>query len=194
MLAFVLRRIAVSLLTLLLVLSFTFFFLRLLPGDPATLFEGGRLTAAQHLKLRHLYGLDRPLPEQYLVWISSVARWDWGTSLAQQRPVSTALLEALPATVLLAFSALALEYLARPAARHRLRPAAGIVPRPRRAGGHPPPLLPAPLLAGADGDPPLLLRLAGAAGGAHALGRRRPPAARWRDGSTSRATSSSPPW
>jgi len=111
MLRFVLRRIAVSLLTLLLVLSFTFFFVRLLPGDPSTLFEGGRLTAAQRLHLRHLYGLDRPLPEQYLVWISSVARWDWGISLAQQRPVSTALFEALPATVLLAVAALALEYL-----------------------------------------------------------------------------------
>jgi peptide/nickel transport system permease protein len=112
LLAFVLRRIAVSLLTLLLVLSFTFFFLHLLPGDPTFLFEGGgHLTAAQHLKLRHLYGLDLPLPEQYLVWISSVARWDWGTSLAQQRPVSTVLFAALPATALLAFAALALEYL-----------------------------------------------------------------------------------
>lgn len=111
MLRFALRRIAVSLLTLLLVLSFTFFFLHLLPGDPATLFETGHLTAGQHLKMRHLYGLDRPLPEQYLVWISSVARWDWGTSLAQQRPVSTVLLEALPATVLLAAASLALEYL-----------------------------------------------------------------------------------
>jgi peptide/nickel transport system permease protein len=111
LLAFVLRRVAVSLLTLLLVLSFTFFFLRLLPGDPALLFESGHLTTAQHLKLRQLYGLDRPLPEQYLLWISSVARWDWGTSLAQQRPVSTVLFEALPATVLLACAALALEYL-----------------------------------------------------------------------------------
>jgi len=107
---FLLRRLAASLLILLLVLTLAFFFLHLLPGAPVHLFEGQRLTLAQRRNMERIYGLDRPLPEQYLVWISSVARWDWGTSLSQQRPVSTVLREALPATADLALAALAVEY------------------------------------------------------------------------------------
>jgi peptide/nickel transport system permease protein len=110
LLGFLLRRLAASLLLLLLVLTFTFFFLHLIPGDPIHLFEGQHLTLAQQQKLQQIYGFDRPLPEQYLVWISSVARWDWGTSLSQSRPVSTVLGEALPATAALALAALAVEY------------------------------------------------------------------------------------
>lgn len=107
---FLLRRLAASLLLLLLVLTFIFFFVHLLPGDPIHTFEGQLLTLAQQERLQQIYGLDHPLPVQYLHWISSVARWDWGTSLSQQRPVSTALGEALPATAVLALAALAVEY------------------------------------------------------------------------------------
>ena len=107
---FLLRRLGASLLLLLLVLTLTFFFLHLIPGDPIDSFEGQHLTAAQHLKLRQIYGLDRPLPEQYLRWLSSVARCDWGISLSQQRPVSTALLEVLPATAILTLAGLGVEY------------------------------------------------------------------------------------
>jgi len=109
---FLLRRLAASLLLLLLVLTITFFLLRLMPGDPIHLFEGQRLTPEQQHRLRQIYGLDRPLPEQYWAWISAVGRGDFGVSLSQQRPVSTALLEAFPATALLAFGALAVEYAA----------------------------------------------------------------------------------
>jgi peptide/nickel transport system permease protein len=110
--AFLLRRFAASLLLFLLVLTTTFFLLRLIPGDP-THQEGGRLTAEQRQNLRRIYGLDRPLAEQYLAWLSSVAlRADFGTSLSQQRPVSRAVLEALPATGILAAAALAVEYAA----------------------------------------------------------------------------------
>jgi peptide/nickel transport system permease protein len=107
---FLLRRLAASLLLLLLVLTVTFFLLRLIPGDPIRLFEGQRLTLEQQHRLRQIYGLDRPLPEQYWAWISAVGRGDFGVSLAQQRPVSAALLEAFPATALLALGALAVEY------------------------------------------------------------------------------------
>ena len=107
---FLLRRLAASLLLLLLVLTFTFLLLHLIPGDPTDSLESQHLTAAQRLQLRQVYGLDRPLPEQYLRWLAAVARWDWGVSLSQQRPVSTALREVLPATAILALAALAVEY------------------------------------------------------------------------------------
>ena len=112
MTTFLLRRLGASLLLLFLVLTFTFFFLRLLPGDPIRAVEEQELTPEQRANLERLYGLDRPLPEQYLVWISSVARGDWGTSLSQQRPVSVALWDVLPATLLLASAALAIEIMA----------------------------------------------------------------------------------
>jgi peptide/nickel transport system permease protein len=110
LIAFVLRRLAASLLLLLLVLTFLFFFVHLLPGDPIHLFEGQQLTPAQEQRLQRIYGLDHTLPEQYLAWISSVARGDWGTSISQQRAVTTALGEALPATAILGLAALGVEY------------------------------------------------------------------------------------
>lgn len=111
MLVFVLRRLGASLLLLLLVLTVSFFILRLIPGNPLHVIEGQKLTAEQQQRLRRIYGLDRPLLEQYGVWLQSVAlRADWGTSLSQQRPVSAALLDALPATAILASAALAVEY------------------------------------------------------------------------------------
>ena len=111
MAGFLLRRLAASLLLLLLVVSFLFFLVRRMPGDPTNFGESSRLTATQRHHLRELYGLDRPVGAQYLGWISSVAlRFDWGTSLSQQRPVSAALLDAFPATALLAAAGLAVEY------------------------------------------------------------------------------------
>lgn len=111
MAGFLLRRLAASLLLLLLIVSFIFFLVRHVPGDPTNFGESSQLTATQRHHLHELYGLDRPLGTQYLDWISSVIlRFDWGTSLSQQRPVSAALLDALPATSLLATAGLAVEY------------------------------------------------------------------------------------
>ncbi|HEV8581322.1 MAG TPA: ABC transporter permease [Thermoanaerobaculia bacterium] len=110
---FLLRRLAASVLLLLLVVTIAFFILRLIPGDPIHLFEGQRLTLEQQQRLKTIYGLDRPLLEQYAVWLSAVAlHGDWGTSLTQQRPVASALLEALPATAILATAALTVEFAA----------------------------------------------------------------------------------
>jgi peptide/nickel transport system permease protein len=108
---FLLRRFAAALLLLFLVLTVTFFLVHVAPGDPVSLFQSRNLTAAQHAHLLHLYGLDRPLAVQYLDWLSAVAlHGDWGISLAAQRPVAALVAEALPATLLLAGTALALQY------------------------------------------------------------------------------------
>jgi peptide/nickel transport system permease protein len=108
---FLLRRSAAALLLLFLVLSVTFFLAHAAPGDPVTLFENKNLTVAQHQLLLHLYGLDRPLPVQYLDWLRAVAlHFDWGISFSAQRPVADLIREALPATLLLASSAVVLQY------------------------------------------------------------------------------------
>ena len=110
MTGFLLRRLAASLLLLVLVLSATFVLMHLAPGDP-THREGTRLTVEQQENLRRIYGLDRPLPEQYLRWMAAVAlRGDFGISWSQQRPVADAVKAALPPTLLLAVAALLVEY------------------------------------------------------------------------------------
>ena len=110
MAAFLLRRLASSLLLLLLVATIIFFLVHLAPGDPTNLFEGRRITQEQREHLRHLYGLDRPLGEQYVRWLGALARGDLGISFAQQRPVTTIIAEAFPATFLLATAAILVEY------------------------------------------------------------------------------------
>jgi peptide/nickel transport system permease protein len=108
---YLLRRLAASLLLLVLVLSATFVLLRLAPGDPLTFVDSMPITKAERQHLIQAYGLDRPLAEQYVRWLDAVAlHGDWGLSYSQQRPVSTVIGEALPATLLLAAAALLVEY------------------------------------------------------------------------------------
>jgi len=107
---FLLRRLTASLLLLLLVATATFFLVHLAPGDPTNVLEGRRMTREQREYLRHRFGLDRPLGEQYVRWLGAMACGDLGLSLSQQRPVATVLAEAFPATFLLASAALVVEY------------------------------------------------------------------------------------
>lgn len=110
MIRFLLRRFAASLLLLYLVLTATFFLLHLAPGSPATvILEDQRVSAEQRENLRRIYGLDRPLPVQYARWLAAVAQGDWGISFSQQRPVKRVVLDAVPATLLLASAALLVE-------------------------------------------------------------------------------------
>jgi peptide/nickel transport system permease protein len=102
---YLLRRLASSFLLLVLAATIIFFLVHLAPGDPTNVFEGQRITQEQREHLRHLYGLDRPLGEQYLLWLGALARGDLGISFAQQRAVTTIIREAFPATLLLATAA-----------------------------------------------------------------------------------------
>jgi peptide/nickel transport system permease protein len=104
-----LSRLGASLLLVWLVLTGVFFLLHLLPGDPGTIFEDPRVPRAQRERLRAVYGLDRPLVEQYGRWLRGVASGEWGYSFSQQRPVATILRETLPATLLLSSTAFVLE-------------------------------------------------------------------------------------
>jgi peptide/nickel transport system permease protein len=94
---------------LLLVLSLiSFAILHLAPGDPVALLYGPEATLADLAQVRARWGLDHPLPVQYLRWLGNVMQGDLGRSLADGRPVTTTIGERLPATLLLTVSALAL--------------------------------------------------------------------------------------
>lgn len=112
MIAFLLRRVAAALVLLVLVLSATFFLIQLAPGDPTlTLLLDPRIPAEQQQRLEALYGLDRPLPVQYVRWLRAVAwEWDWGNSYVDQRPALSVVLGALPNTAWLTAGTVTIQY------------------------------------------------------------------------------------
>ncbi len=79
-----------------------------LPGDPAALLLGDRATVQNIASLREQLGLNRPLPEQYWLFISGLARGQMGTSLMFSQPVNQMVLSRLPITIGLAVYAMVL--------------------------------------------------------------------------------------
>jgi peptide/nickel transport system permease protein len=90
---YVLRRLAWTLPTLLLVGLLVFVLMRLVPGDPALLILGDSATPEQLAALRADYGLDRPLPLQFLYWLGEVVQGDLGRSISSNEPVLPLMLQ-----------------------------------------------------------------------------------------------------
>ncbi len=105
--AYVVRRIAGMIPTLVIVAMISFLLIHLVPGDPAIAMLGGDATPEQLSALRRDMGLDRPLFYQFVAWFSRVLRGNLGQSYYLGRPVAQAIAERLPATFSLAVLALA---------------------------------------------------------------------------------------
>lgn len=84
----------------------TFVLTRALPGDPAAYFAGPAATEQSIAEIRASLGLDKSLPEQFLAYVSDLARGDLGTSVSTGRPVVEELFERLPASLELTVVAL----------------------------------------------------------------------------------------
>ena len=112
MLRYTLHRIAASVVLLFLVVSATFFLIQLPPGDPTTLLAlDGEIGKGHRARMIELYGLDRPLLEQYVTWMRSVVlEGDWGQSFINGDPATTRLARALPNTLILVFAVLVVRY------------------------------------------------------------------------------------
>lgn len=95
------RRLAQSLLLILVLLTTVFFVVRLAPGDPLNQAIEEEQNAADRELMRHRLGLDQPLSGQYKTWLSGTLRGNFGFSLSQQRPVSAIIAEAMGPTLLL---------------------------------------------------------------------------------------------
>jgi peptide/nickel transport system permease protein len=113
MLSFVAQRIVKGVIVLLAIIVLNFFLIRLAPGDPASVMAGEAGASDQVFvaQLREKFGLDRPLPEQLLIYVKGILSFDLGYSFRQQEPVSRLILERLPATLLLTVSAFAISLL-----------------------------------------------------------------------------------
>src|SRR5512134_988293 len=75
-----------------------FVFIRLLPGDPATAILGQHATAQRIADMREALGLDKPLWEQYLIYLQALLSGDLGRSLINGQPVLDEFLRRMPAT------------------------------------------------------------------------------------------------
>lgn len=110
MLNYVFRRIAGLIPTFLAIVSLSFFILRLAPGGPFD--QEQALAPGVRANLERVYGLDEPLPAQYLKYLGGLARGDFGASLRQRDySVGELIREALPVSVTLGLAALALALL-----------------------------------------------------------------------------------
>jgi peptide/nickel transport system permease protein len=109
--AYVLRRVAVGLAMLVALSMLIFILLRLTPGDPIDAFINPNvaMTEADMAAVRARYGLDKPLPVQYLAWAASAATGDLGYSLQRNGQTVIGLIgERIGPTLLLMGTALAL--------------------------------------------------------------------------------------
>ena len=113
MLSFIAQRVAKGVIVLLAIIVLNFFLIRLAPGDPAVVMAGEAGASDQLFvaQLREKFGLDRPLPEQLLIYVKGIASLDLGFSFRQQAPVAKLIAERLPATLLLTLSAFAISLL-----------------------------------------------------------------------------------
>ena len=96
------RRLAVSVLILLIVSMLLFVVLHMLPVDPAAMSLPPTATIADIEAMRHEMGLDLPLPQQYAIWLSHVIHGNFGDSTFFRRSVVSLVADTLPATVELA--------------------------------------------------------------------------------------------
>lgn len=106
MLKYLLKRISLLIPTLIGVATLVFAMVALSPGDPARVMLGERANKEQLEKLRSELGLDRPLIEQYGIYMKNMAQFDFGESIKTGRKVSEEIKELYPATIELAFFAM----------------------------------------------------------------------------------------
>jgi len=108
MLAFIVRRLALSIPTLIGVMIVVFLLLYVAPGDPVQDMVGERADAETIARLRKELHLDEPLPKQFVLYAGGVLRGDLGNSYITQRPIVQDIKERFPKTLLLAGSAMLL--------------------------------------------------------------------------------------
>jgi len=108
MLRFILRRLLLTIPVLFGIVFVVFAVARLLPGDPCVAALQERATPQACAIFNVRYGLDQPIPNQFWIYLTDLARGDLGDSISQGRPVSEILVERLPLTLELTMVALTL--------------------------------------------------------------------------------------
>ena len=84
---FIIKRVLISIVVVFLVSVFAFSLMHILPGDPARLSLGEEASQEDVDALREELNLNKPVLEQYFIWISGIFRGDFGQSIQYHRPV-----------------------------------------------------------------------------------------------------------
>ncbi len=108
MIRYLVTRLLYALPTLLAVLTLVFVLVRVVPGDPALVIMGDQATPEALRELRAKIGLDQPIWQQYLSFMTQVLSGDLGRSLITNRPILTDVASVLPFTLELTIAALAI--------------------------------------------------------------------------------------
>jgi peptide/nickel transport system permease protein len=103
---YLIRRILYLIPVMLIVVTFVFFMVHLIPGDPAAVMAGMEASKEDIEQMRRMMGLDRPIYEQYGRYVMRLSRGDLGRSLFLDRPVVAIIAERLEPTLILTVFAL----------------------------------------------------------------------------------------
>jgi peptide/nickel transport system permease protein len=105
MTTYIIRRLLMGVIVILLVTIMIFIFIRILPGDPLIMYMTGQelyeLSTEQMDALKVKFGLDKPLPLQYINWLGDIFRGDFGLSIYYDMKVGGLIAERLPVTLYL---------------------------------------------------------------------------------------------
>lgn len=108
---YLIRRLLLLIPTLFLASVLIFAIIALAPGDPARMMLGSQATPEEVAVERERLGLDRPIPVRYAIWLTDVAQLNLGVSQSNRRSVSSLIADALPNTMRLALTSLAVAML-----------------------------------------------------------------------------------
>jgi peptide/nickel transport system permease protein len=111
MIAYIARRLTASFAILVGVTAVTFALTFLIPADPVAMIAGRNATAQVREQIRTQLGLDRPVVEQYVAYVSRLAQGDFGKSYARKSDVGPLIASRLPPTLLLMLGAIVAELL-----------------------------------------------------------------------------------
>jgi peptide/nickel transport system permease protein len=109
--AYILQRLLGAVFVIFGVATITFVMVFLMPGDAARMYAGPRAPEETVERIRQLWGLNDPLPVQYVRYLGRAVRGDFGNSTRDNRPVLQAVAERFPATAQLALAGLFVELL-----------------------------------------------------------------------------------
>ena len=95
------KKILSSILVVFLLTIIIFLIVHIMPGDPIETMLGDYASEEQIAALRAQYNMDKPLVQQYFIWLNNILHGDWGTSIVSKRPVMPQIMERLPRTLVL---------------------------------------------------------------------------------------------
>ena len=103
MIKYLIKRLAVGLLTLFLVSIVIFAIIHLVPGDPVMVMLGISAKPEAVAELQAYYGLDKPIIVQYFTWLEKIIHLDLGTSIIENTDIKELIADRLPRTIILTF-------------------------------------------------------------------------------------------